>query len=229
MKILLHNLQSLSQRVQFCLQLCDDKAEAPRYRGRNEVVLGEKQRKAHKRLTSRGAISYASTSAKSIRRREGEGRGGNICIHISEAQLPKANPNKRRCCPVAGNSGKIRLLGQQERAKHHMTGHVHPCEDHSAVCTASYKIQKNTKQKQKSRPHNSPHVLALWGCAHTPRMQQLASQAVTSILPGSWECASHPGGRTLLSETALKSSSRLGAGKATRRCSAAPKSSGLLQ
>lgn len=63
----------------------------------------------------------AELTEKGRRRKEGK-----YSIHISEAQLPKANTDKRHCCPVAGNSGKIKLLGQQDRPKHGITGHVHP-------------------------------------------------------------------------------------------------------
>lgn len=115
-------------------------------------------------------------------------------------------------------------MGQQERVKHHMTGHVHPCDSCCALYTALYMIQKNIKQRKNIQAPQLPVCPCIpGGCASTSRTQQLASPD-TSVPWGSWECAGHPWGWTLLSETALKSSSRVGAGKAAKRCNFMQKS-----
>lgn len=69
---------------------------------------------SHKKLTNAQLPEVQSVMQElqlSLLRIEGEGKGGNVSIHILEAQLLKANPDKRHCCPTTGNNSKIRLWG----------------------------------------------------------------------------------------------------------------------
>lgn len=107
-----------------------------------------------------------------------------------------------------------------------MMRHIHPCEGRSAVRTASYKIQKNTKQKKKNPDpatrRMSSHrgvVPVPPGCSSLPAKQSHQFCRAPGNMPAILE------GWTPLSETALQSRSRLGAEKAAKRCKALPKSS----
>lgn len=100
-------MQSLCQRAQSCQQLSDGKAKVLWYRGRNEVIT----QGTHKCSTPRGSIYYVRTPAEPAENGRRRRKRENVSIHTLEAQLLKANLDKRHCCPTAGNSSKIRLWG----------------------------------------------------------------------------------------------------------------------
>lgn len=212
-QILLHDLQSLSQRVQSCQQLSDDKAKVLWYRGRNEVVTQE----THKRSTSRGSIYYTRTPAELVENGRRRRKGGKCKHSYFGGPAAQSKSRQKALLSHCWKKKQDQALGQQQRVKHCMTGHVHPCNSCCAVYTALYMIQKNIKQRKNIQAPQLPVCPCISrGCACTPRTWQLASLAATSVPWGSWERAGHPWGFPF--ENCLKSSSRMGAGKAARGC-----------
>lgn len=157
LQVLLHNLQSLTWRVQSCWQLSDDKAKVLWHRGRNEVVTQER----HK-----CSLPEAQSNMWELRLtllRMGEGKGENVSIHISEAQLLEANPDKRHSCPTAGNNSKVRLWGSRRELSitwQNMSTLVTAVVLYIQLCIWYRKILNKGRI---SRPHNSLYVLVYRG------------------------------------------------------------------
>lgn len=76
---------------------------------------------SHKKLTNAQLLEAQSIMPEFqlslLRMGEREGKGEKVSIHISGTQLLKADPNKRHCCPTAGNSCKIRLWGSRRELR----------------------------------------------------------------------------------------------------------------